>query len=46
MGAEMKTFWLATLREIEHRPPRVILARVRELETEIQAGMDELEGML
>jgi type I restriction enzyme M protein len=32
--------------EIEHRPPREILARLRELEAEIQAGMDELEGML
>ena len=32
--------------EIEHRPPRDILARLRELEAEIQAGMDELEGML
>jgi type I restriction enzyme M protein len=32
--------------EIEHRPPREILARLRELESEIQAGMDELEGML
>jgi hypothetical protein len=42
MGAEMKSFWLATLREIEHRPPREILARLRELE----AGMDELEGMI
>jgi type I restriction enzyme M protein len=46
MDAEMKTFWLATLREIKHRPPREILARLRELEAEIQAGMDELEGML
>ena len=32
--------------EIEHRPPTEILARLRELEAEIQAGMDELEGML
>ncbi len=31
---------------VEHRPPREILARLRELEAEIQAGMDELEGML
>jgi hypothetical protein len=45
MDAEMKTFWLATLREIEHRPPREILARLRDLESEIQAGMDELEGI-
>jgi type I restriction enzyme M protein len=46
MGAEMKTFWLVTSWEIEHRPPREILARLRELEAEIQVGMDELEGML
>ena len=46
MGAEMKTFWLTTSCEIEHRQPREILARLRELEAEIQAGMDELEGML
>ncbi|MCF7968335.1 MAG: SAM-dependent DNA methyltransferase, partial [Methylococcaceae bacterium] len=32
--------------EIEHRPPTEILARLRELEAEIQAGMDELEKML
>jgi len=46
MGVEGKTSWLARLREIEHRPPREILARLRELEAEIQAGMDELEGIL
>jgi hypothetical protein len=43
MNVEMKTFWLATLWEIELRPPREIMARLRELEAEIQAGMDELE---
>jgi type I restriction enzyme M protein len=32
--------------EIEHRPSREILARLRELEAEIQAGMGELEKML
>jgi type I restriction enzyme M protein len=32
--------------EIEHRPPTEILARLRELEAEIQAGMEELEEML
>jgi type I restriction enzyme M protein len=32
--------------EIEHRPPTEILARLRVLEAEIQAGMDELEKML
>ena len=31
---------------VEHRSPTEILARLRELEAEIQAGMDELEGML
>jgi type I restriction enzyme M protein len=31
---------------VQHRPPTEILARLRELEAEIQAGMDELEGML
>jgi hypothetical protein len=46
MGAEMKTFWLTTTCENEHRPPQESLARLRELEAEIQAGMDELEGML
>jgi hypothetical protein len=46
MGAEMKTFWLATSWETKHRPPRKILARLRELEAEIQAGMDELEEKL
>ncbi|MBK1684216.1 HsdM family class I SAM-dependent methyltransferase [Rhodoferax fermentans] len=30
----------------EHLPPREILARLAELEAEIQAGMIELEGML
>ncbi len=32
--------------QVEHRPPIEILARLRELEAEIQAGMDELEKML
>jgi type I restriction enzyme M protein len=32
--------------QVEHRPPSDILARLRELEAEIRAGMDELEGML
>jgi type I restriction enzyme M protein len=31
---------------VAHRAPREILARLAELETEIQAGMRELEGML
>ena len=31
---------------VEHVPPMEILARLAVLEAEIQAGMDELEGML
>jgi type I restriction enzyme M protein len=31
---------------VEHRPTTEVLARLRELEAEIQAGMDELEKML
>ncbi|MBA4159179.1 MAG: SAM-dependent DNA methyltransferase, partial [Gemmatimonadetes bacterium] len=32
--------------EVEHRPPREILAELERLEAEIQQGMRELEGML
>ena len=32
--------------EIEHRPPKEILAELTKLEEEIQRGMKELEGML
>jgi type I restriction enzyme M protein len=32
--------------EVEHVPPKVILAKLTELEDEIQAGLKELEGML
>ena len=32
--------------EVEHRPPLEILAELRELESEISKGMDELEEML
>jgi type I restriction enzyme M protein len=32
--------------EIEHLPPKNILAKLAKLEEEIQAGMKELEGML
>jgi type I restriction enzyme M protein len=32
--------------KVEHRPPKDILAKLRELEAEIQAGMVELEEML
>ena len=32
--------------EIEHRPPKVILAELATLEREIKRGMKELEGML
>ena len=32
--------------EIEHRPPKEILAELAKLEEEIQRGMKELEGML
>jgi type I restriction enzyme M protein len=31
---------------VEHRPPQEILAKLAALETEIQAGMQKLEGML
>ena len=31
---------------VEHLPPKVIMARLAELEDEIQAGMKKLEGML
>ena len=30
----------------EHLPPKDILAKLAELEAEIQAGMKKLEGML
>ena len=33
-------------REVEHRPPKEILAELAKLEEEIQRGMKELEGML
>ncbi len=32
--------------EVEHLPPKVILANLAKLEEEIMAGMKELEGML
>ena len=32
--------------EVEHRPPKEILADLAKLEEEIQRGMKELEGML
>jgi len=32
--------------EVQHRPPREILAELFKLEEEIQRGMKELEGML
>ena len=32
--------------EVEHRPPKEILAELAKLEKEIQQGMKELEGML
>ena len=32
--------------EIQHRPPKEILAKLAKLEEEIQQGMQELEGML
>ena len=32
--------------EVEHRPPKEILADLAKLEAEIQQGMKELEGML
>jgi hypothetical protein len=32
--------------EVAHRPPGEILAKLAELEVEIQRGMKELEGML
>jgi len=32
--------------EVEYDPPKVILSRLRELEREIMADLDELEGML
>ena len=32
--------------EVEHRPPKEILAELAKLEEEIQQGMKELEGML
>ena len=31
---------------VEHEPPLAILAKLKRLEDEIQAGMAELEGML
>ena len=31
---------------VKHRPPKDIMAKLAELETEIQAGMKKLEGML
>lgn len=31
---------------VEHRSPKDIMAKLAELETEIQAGMKKLEGML
>lgn len=32
--------------EVSHRPPKEILASLRKIEAEIEAGMRELEGML
>jgi type I restriction enzyme M protein len=32
--------------EIEHRPPKEILANLVKLEEEIQRGMQEVEGLL
>lgn len=32
--------------EVEYDPPKVILSQLRELETEIMADLDELEGMI
>lgn len=32
--------------EVQHRPPKEILAELAKLEEEIQRGMKELEGML
>jgi len=32
--------------EVEHVPPKVILAELAELEREIEAGLRELEGMV
>ena len=32
--------------EVEHRPPKEILAELTKLEEEIQQGMTELEGLL
>jgi type I restriction enzyme M protein len=32
--------------EIEHRPPKEILADLAKIEEEIQQGMKDLEGML
>ncbi|MGB8298279.1 MAG: DNA methyltransferase, partial [Polyangia bacterium] len=32
--------------EVEHRAPKEILAELAKLETEIQKGMKELEGMI
>ncbi len=43
--------WLNRYKEVvhevvEHRSPKDIMAKLAELETEIQAGMKKLEGML
>lgn len=35
-----------TYEEVQYEPPKVILKKLRELEAEIQKGLDELEGML
>ncbi len=32
--------------EVEYEPPRVILGRLKAIEDEIRADLDELEGML
>mgnify|MGYP000906393844 FL=1 len=32
--------------EVSHRPPKVILASLAKLESEIEKGMKELEGLL
>jgi len=36
----------AVHKEVNHRPPREIIADLRKLEAEIQQGMKDLEGML
>jgi type I restriction enzyme M protein len=42
----LNRYKVAVHEEIEHRPPKEILAELAKLEEEIRRGMKELEGML